>query len=132
MPELESKNTLEINPNHSLITSLNQLRKKEPDLAKTIAEQIYDNALVASSIPFDSNAMVSRNQEITQKLMDLYNSLGDGAAATSDAKPMRSAKKPALKQAKEELGQDKSQQEFTTVEIDQGIEMQRQGYHLGS
>lgn len=39
---------------------------------------MYDNALIQSSVPFDANAFVRRNQEISQKLMDIYNEVEAG------------------------------------------------------
>jgi TNF receptor-associated protein 1 len=59
MPELP-KQQLEINPKHPVIRGLNVLRTENSDLAKLVAEQIYDNALVAAGLLDDPRTMVPR------------------------------------------------------------------------
>ncbi len=58
------RKTLEINPAHALIKGLAVLRAKDEDFAKLIAEQLYDNALIASGLPADPKTMVARTYQI--------------------------------------------------------------------
>lgn len=53
---------LEINPNHPLIVALHSLRSE--DRAKFVAEQMYDNALVAAGLLEDPRSMLSRLNNI--------------------------------------------------------------------
>lgn len=55
---------LEINPRHPLIVSLNQARDQKPDLAKLVAEQVYDNARIAAGFLEDPRAMVKRMNDL--------------------------------------------------------------------
>ena len=59
---------LEINPHHNLIKNLVDLREKDADLAKLIAEQIFDNAMVAAGYNEDPRSMVNRIYEILEKV----------------------------------------------------------------
>src|SRR5258708_14017858 len=52
--------TFEINPRHALIRKLYSLHTEKPDSAKLVAEQIFDNALIAAGLLDDARAMVSR------------------------------------------------------------------------
>jgi HSP90 family molecular chaperone len=58
-PELP-KQQLEINPKHQVIRGLNSLRTSNENLAKLIAEQLFDNALVAAGLLDDPRYMVPR------------------------------------------------------------------------
>jgi len=58
-PELP-KQQMEINPKHPLILGLNELRGTNASLAKVIAEQLYDNALISAGLFDDSRHMVPR------------------------------------------------------------------------
>lgn len=53
---------LEINPNHPLIVALHSLRSE--DRARFVAEQMYDNALVAAGLLEDPRSMLSRLNNI--------------------------------------------------------------------
>eukprot|EP01103_Thecamoeba_quadrilineata_P000539 TRINITY_DN10469_c0_g1_i1.p1 TRINITY_DN10469_c0_g1~~TRINITY_DN10469_c0_g1_i1.p1 ORF type:complete len:698 (+),score=155.80 TRINITY_DN10469_c0_g1_i1:155-2095(+) len=59
VPKL-TKQVLEINPDHPIITKLQTIRAKNPDVAKEIAKQILDNSLVAAGLLDDPRSMVSR------------------------------------------------------------------------
>ena len=69
---------VEINPSHPIIIGLHQLKEREPVLAKVLAEQVYDNCLVAAGLMDDSRTMLPR-------LNDLLISLVKGAAANKEA-----------------------------------------------
>ncbi len=68
---------VEINPSHPIIIGLYNLKETEPVLAKVLAEQVYDNCLVAAGLMDDSRTMLPR-------LNDLLISLVKGAAANKD------------------------------------------------
>ena len=59
---------LEINPSHELIAKLNGLRESSPDLANLIAEQIYDNSMIAAGFIEDPRSMVNRIYDLLGKL----------------------------------------------------------------
>ncbi|KAI8084702.1 Hsp90 protein-domain-containing protein [Halteromyces radiatus] len=51
---------LEINPDHAVMRGLYQIRQSNPELAKMVAEQVYDNALCAAGVLDDPRSMISR------------------------------------------------------------------------
>lgn len=65
----ESKPDLEINPDHGMIVRLEATREADPDLAKQVAEQIFDNALVAAGLLEDPRAMLNRMNSLIEKLL---------------------------------------------------------------
>lgn len=67
-PEMEAKVVLHINPRHGLIKNLATLRDGNPDLAKSIAEQIFDNTLVEAGILEDPKKMLGRVYGLLEKL----------------------------------------------------------------
>ena len=54
----------EINPRHSLMINPNKQRESNPDLAKLIALQAFDNSLIAAGLLEDPREMVTRTYEI--------------------------------------------------------------------
>lgn len=68
MPSFGGKN-LEINPHHPLIAGLNELRDRDQTLARQVAEQILDNALIQAGLMVEPRSMVSRNYEILSRLV---------------------------------------------------------------
>ena len=67
-PEMEAKVVLHINPRHGLIKNLASLRDSDPDLAKNIADQIFDNTLVEAGILEDPKKLLGRVYELMEKL----------------------------------------------------------------
>ncbi len=59
---------LEINPASGLMAKLNTLRSENPDLAKLMAEQIYDNSMIAAGFVEDPRPMVNRIYDLLGKL----------------------------------------------------------------
>lgn len=47
--------TLELNGSHPIIVNLNQVRKVDKATAGLVAQQLLNNVMVASGIPFDLN-----------------------------------------------------------------------------
>lgn len=69
-PEMEAKVVLHINPRHGLIKNLATLRDGNPDLAKSIAEQVFDNTLVEAGILEDPKKMLGRVYGLLEKLAE--------------------------------------------------------------
>merc|ERR1712232_1317897 len=63
------KQNVEINPEHPLIVGIYQIREKEPVLARILAEQIYDNCLVAAGLMDDSRTMLPRLNDLLVSLV---------------------------------------------------------------
>ncbi len=68
-PSLESKPDLEINPDHAMLIRLNTIRQSDAALAGEVAEQIFDNALVAAGLLEDPRAMLGRLNLLLEKLL---------------------------------------------------------------
>jgi molecular chaperone HtpG len=68
-PSFESKPNLEINPEHAMLVRLNAIRQSDPALAGEVAEQIFDNALVAAGLLEDPRAMLGRLNGLLEKLL---------------------------------------------------------------
>jgi len=66
--ELGNKN-LEINTHHALIKQLAALRDKDEDFAKSVAEQIFDNALIQAGLIVDAPTMVERSYRILARVL---------------------------------------------------------------
>jgi len=59
---------LQVNARHPLIRQLATLREKDTDTAKLVAEQIYDNALIAAGMLEDPRRMTDRIYTLLEKL----------------------------------------------------------------
>lgn len=64
--------TLEINPRHALIRKLSQLTASEPELAQLLADQIYDNAMIAAGLVDDPRPMVGRLHDLLVKALEKH------------------------------------------------------------
>ncbi|CDJ35010.1 heat shock protein 90, putative [Eimeria mitis] len=92
--------TLELNPSHELVTSLYHLRSSNPDVAKLLVEQLFDNACVAAGIMEEPKSMLGR----LNKLMSLtaqYAYHHAGAAAAQPSPTSGEAAKAAPEEAAE-------------------------------
>jgi molecular chaperone HtpG len=65
---MTGKKEMEINPASSLIKKMADLRSKDQDFAKEIAEQIYDNAMIQAGLVIDPQEMVNRNYRILERM----------------------------------------------------------------
>eukprot|EP01097_Dermamoeba_algensis_P000844 TRINITY_DN1307_c0_g1_i1.p1 TRINITY_DN1307_c0_g1~~TRINITY_DN1307_c0_g1_i1.p1 ORF type:complete len:131 (+),score=40.16 TRINITY_DN1307_c0_g1_i1:62-454(+) len=70
---LPQKYNLEINTSHSVIVKLNAIRQKEPQLAGLVAEQLFDNALVAAGLADDPRSMIPRLNTILDMTLEKHN-----------------------------------------------------------
>ena len=66
LQEFGSKN-LEINPRHPLLRNLAALREADEDFARTVAEQILDNALIQAGLTVDPRILVERSYRILER-----------------------------------------------------------------
>lgn len=63
------RKALEINPKHPIIKKLAAIRKTDEEFAKTVAEQIFDNALISAGLIIDPTSMLNRINTILNKAM---------------------------------------------------------------
>ena len=68
-PDLDAKPDLEINPDHAMMARLAQVRTADPALAGQIAEQVFDQALIAAGLLDDPRAMLTRMNSLLEKLL---------------------------------------------------------------
>lgn len=64
------KQQLEVNPKHPIIVNLFAARGVDVELARSVAEQIYDNALLAAGLLDDSRVMLPRLNQILTRVME--------------------------------------------------------------
>ncbi|HEY5777624.1 MAG TPA: molecular chaperone HtpG [Terrimicrobiaceae bacterium] len=63
------KHDLEINPNHPMLVGLDGCRKAKPEVSKQVAEQIYDNALIAAGLLEDPQSMLKRINALLEQVV---------------------------------------------------------------
>lgn len=63
------RQNVEINPGHPIIVGLYNIKEAEPVLARVLAEQIYDNCLVAAGLLDDSRTMLPRLNDLLVSLV---------------------------------------------------------------
>jgi molecular chaperone HtpG len=64
----DPKPDIEINPDHSLIVSLEKLRNSDAKLGKVVAQQVADQALAAAGLLDDPRTMLGRMTGLLEKL----------------------------------------------------------------
>jgi TNF receptor-associated protein 1 len=60
---------LEINPRHPLVKKLAETSETNPELAKLVAGQLFDNALIAAGLLDDARETVKRMNALMEKAM---------------------------------------------------------------
>ncbi len=65
----ELKVELEINPRHPLLRKLATAKDSNPELAKLVARQLFDNALIAAGLLDDARDTVTRMNTLMEKAM---------------------------------------------------------------
>jgi molecular chaperone HtpG len=68
--DLKYSVNLEINPGHKLIKNLQALKGKDPETARLVVEQIFDNALIAAGYLEDPRSMVDRLYRILERVAE--------------------------------------------------------------
>lgn len=79
------KQHMEINPTHPIIVGIYEVSKTEPTLARVLAEQVYDNCLVAAGLLDDSRSMIPRINDILVCVVKGARERGGSKAAIEDA-----------------------------------------------
>lgn len=69
----QPKVQLQVNTKHPIIKSLNEIRFEQPDLARDIADQIMDNAMIQAGLMDDSRSMVPRLNKIIERALSKSN-----------------------------------------------------------
>jgi len=64
-----SKQQLHFNPSHPVIMQLNSIRKSKPDLSHLIAQQLFDNALIAAGLMDDSRIILPRVNKLIEQAL---------------------------------------------------------------
>lgn len=64
-----AKYEFEINPHHPIIVGLNRTREVKPELAKKVAEQVFDNARFAAGLLDDPRSMVKRLNSLLEEFV---------------------------------------------------------------
>ncbi|MDE0835917.1 MAG: molecular chaperone HtpG [Akkermansiaceae bacterium] len=65
----EVKVELEINPRHALIRKLSATRESNPEVAKLVASQLLDNALISAGLLDDARETIRRMNSLMEKAM---------------------------------------------------------------
>lgn len=65
----EVKVELEINPRHPLVKKLAETRENQPEVAKLVAAQVLDNALISAGLLDDARETIRRMNELMEKAM---------------------------------------------------------------
>ncbi|MGJ8644867.1 MAG: molecular chaperone HtpG [Luteolibacter sp.] len=65
----EVKVELEINPRHALVRKLSEIRENNPDVAKLVAAQLLDNALISAGLLDDARETIRRMNSLMEKAM---------------------------------------------------------------
>ncbi|MDH4320427.1 MAG: molecular chaperone HtpG [Desulfobulbaceae bacterium] len=68
MQQFGAKN-LEINGRHPLLKGLAELKEKDEPFARSVVEQIYDNAMIQAGLMVEPRSMVKRSYEILARLV---------------------------------------------------------------
>lgn len=64
-----AKVRLEINPRHDLVKQLDAARESDPELAKLVAAQLFDNALLAAGLLDDKKSLITRGYQIMNRAL---------------------------------------------------------------
>jgi len=65
----EPKVELELNPRHPLVKKLAEARLSQPEIAKLVASQLLDNALISAGLLDDARETVKRMNSLMEKAM---------------------------------------------------------------
>ena len=65
----EVKVELEINPRHALIKKLSEVKESNPDVARLVAAQLLDNALISAGLLDDARGTINRMNSLMEKAM---------------------------------------------------------------
>jgi len=86
--EFADKN-LEINPRHPLIIALDALRDRDADFARSVMEQIHDNAMVQAGLLVEPQEMVARSYQIMTRALAGIDQPGKTSKSPKKAKVVK-------------------------------------------
>jgi hypothetical protein len=85
--QIIARQTLEINPAHPIIVQLYELKSSNEPRAKLIAEQLFDNALVAAGLLDDPRTMLPRLNRLLELLSGGQSQPPDGDRQSASPYP---------------------------------------------
>ncbi|CAK0860356.1 unnamed protein product, partial [Prorocentrum cordatum] len=103
--------TLELSPEHHIVTTLHTIRESNEPVARIAVEQLYDNAMIAAGSLDDPRVLLSRLNKVLE--MFIYQGAGfdyarneyvqrePAPAATAAAEPAAAEPPPAAEAAPE-------------------------------
>jgi HSP90 family molecular chaperone len=59
---------LQVNPSHSIIRGLYELKDKDEETASLVADQLLDNAMASANLMDDPREMIARSYQTLEKL----------------------------------------------------------------
>ena len=74
--------TLEVNGGHQIIRSLASAHTRTPDLAATVAKQLFANALISAGLMDDPRTMLPNVNELLSRVLEADGARGVAAEAT--------------------------------------------------
>jgi len=83
------KQTLEVNAGHAVIVQLYAIRETSPALAKVVAEQVLDNALVAAGLVDDARTMLPRLTALLEQVLGVGAGVSGGAGSSESVTARR-------------------------------------------
>ena len=83
---MNKNNTLEINPSHPIILKLNELRKRDAKKAGQLANQMMDNILLSSGIPFNLQDSTKRNLDVMNDFLNTVTAHSNNSLPSGDHK----------------------------------------------
>lgn len=98
------KQHVEVNPSHPVIVGIHDVMKKEPTLARVLAEQVYDNCLIAAGLLDDSRGMLPRLNDILVCVVNGASGKGSSMETTSAA--VKDAEPETAEEKEEGKGED--------------------------
>jgi HSP90 family molecular chaperone len=108
------KQQVEINPAHPVIVGIYNIREREPTLAKVLAEQVFDNCLMAAGLLDDGRSMLPRlNDLMTAIVKDAGGGVPPESTESSDSDSSDDESSDD-EEAKEEKSTEKEKEKETT------------------
>lgn len=86
------KQHMEINPKHPIIVGIYDISKTQPTLARILAEQVFDNCLVAAGLLDDSRSMLPRINDILVCVVKSAQEQNDGSASIMESEVVDGSK----------------------------------------
>jgi HSP90 family molecular chaperone len=83
------KQKLEINPAHPIVKRLAQIRADDEPLAKLVALQLFDNALIGAGMLDDARPMLGRLNELLERSLKAAAAAPAAAGAAAEAEPVK-------------------------------------------